>query len=234
MGIFSGIFVALASPLATPSPEKLSPEQLKAVEELVKGLFSENMQKTVINAPTDKFLIYAFLIIAVILIISLIAILKIASGSASKAITSSVAPYVEQLGNFQKAFERSQDSYEKMITKFSALTEEIVRSQTIRAGEEDRFDNLNSHFQEMNLRFHENMTSLFTVFREHEKNSYERQIEIQKYNQKVSMSLLEMRANCSLASRKRVGEVLVEKGYTTREHLNEVLQEQLATIEREL
>jgi DNA anti-recombination protein RmuC len=229
--------IAIASPLLTivptPTTEKMSPEQLKVMGELVKGLFSENMKQIVVTVPTDKFLIYAFLIIAVVLIVSLVIILKISSGSVNKAILTSISPYVEQLGNFQKAFERSQESYDKMATKFSRLTEEIVKSQTLRIGEEDRFDSLNQHFQEMNLRFHDNMTSLFTVFREHEKNSYERQLEIQKYNQKVSMSLLEMRANCSLASRKRVGEILVEKGYATRAQLNEVLEEQLTQIERE-
>jgi signal transduction histidine kinase len=230
MNVFSLGIIALTS---TPSvtPDKLSPEQQKIVEEVVKGLFSEGMQKTVTTAPTDNFLIYVFLIIAVILIIALVAILKIASNTASKAITSSVAPYVEQLGNFQKAFERSQESYDKMIRKFSALTEEIVRSQTIRENEEDKFTSLSNHFQEMYLRFQDNMTSIFTVFREHEKNSYERQLEMQRFNQKVLMSLLEMRSGCSLVNQRRIGERLVEKGYVTREQLNEITQEQIRNLD---
>lgn len=210
-----------------------TPEQQKAMEELIKGLFNENMSKIVVNAPTDRFMIYAFMIIAVVLIIALIAILRISANSANKAIISSVSPYVEQLGKFHKSFEKSQESYDKMSVKFNKLTEEIVKSQTLREGEEDRFDNLTQHFQEMNTRFSDNMNNLFTVFREHEKNTYEKQIENQKFNQKVTLTLMEMRANCSVANRKRIGEILIDKGYINRTQLNEVVAEQLKEIEKD-
>jgi hypothetical protein len=227
MGFFTLLDVGTAiSSLPTPTPAKLSNEQVNAVSEVVRGVFSEQMTKAVSEAPTDNFIVYAFLIIALVLIGAVVAILKISSNTTSKAVASSIAPYISQLQALESSFKSSQEVYERMATRFATLTEELVRFQTLRIGEEDRIEGLSRQFQDTQTRISDLINSLFTAFREHEKNSYERQIEGQKNNQNVKLALVEMRANCGVSHKRRVGEKLLEKGYISRVQLDEVLNEQ--------
>jgi len=188
-------FIALVSPMIASTEN--SPKFSDAQMELIRGLFSEQMKSMVIEAPTDRYLIYAFLVIAVVLIVALVAILRIASSSASKAIGESIKPYVEQLAGFQKSFEKSQQAYERMAGRFTKMTEELVKFQTVRGAEEDKFDILLRQFGDLQTRTSENINSLSTAFREHEKNSYERHIEVQKEYQNILLSLVELKMKCS-------------------------------------
>jgi len=193
--------LAVVSPTVTPNiapVDGIANELIKAVlsdnnKEMIKGLFSEQMKDMVIQAPSDTYLIYVFLIIAVVLVAAMIIMLKISSGSAGKAITESVTPYIEQLSNFQKAFEKSQESYDKMNDRFVLLTEELIRYQTLRTAEGDMFEVILRQFNEMQNRVSDNVNNTLVAFREHEKNSYERHVDLIKNCYITKMQLLEVK-----------------------------------------
>jgi hypothetical protein len=71
------------------------------------------------------------------------------------------------------------------------------------------------------------INNLFNTFRDHEKCSYERQLESQKNTQYIKLALVEMRVNCVASYRRKLGDKLVEKGYISRTQLDEVLHEQI-------
>jgi hypothetical protein len=211
----------------------LSTEQIKAITEIVKGVFSEQVTKATTEAPTDNFIVYAFLVIAIVLIIAVVVLLKISSSATGKAVSASIDPYVIQLKSLEKSFVSSQNVYEKMTNKFTTLTEELVRFQTLRIGEEDKLEEIGRQFKDMQNKSLDVINNLFNTFREHEKNSYERQIEAQKNSHNIKIALVEMRVNCIASYRRKLGDKLIDKGYISRTQLEEVLHEQINELAQE-
>lgn len=204
----------------------LSPQDYEAMAEVFKGLFSEEMAQIVTEAPTDRYLIYTFLVIAVVLIGSVILILKITTSATSKTVKSAVEPYMQQLTSFEKAYSDSMKEYNTMQNKFDELKEELIRFQTLRAGEEDLFAILRSKFDTLGLKVGNTIDNISTIIREHEKNSFERHMTIHKLHYEIRMFIIETKHYCGIPYAKSMGERLVDKGVLTSEELTEFLEEE--------
>lgn len=199
--------------------DDINSNQYDTIKDIVKGVFSEEVGNIVRDAPSDRMLIYAFLVIAIVLILSLVVILKISSNSANRAIKESVHPYIEKLSSFQNSFERSQNNYEIMSNKFHRLVEEMAKQNSMRIGEEDKIDMVMKQIDSLCGRINDNIVNVQISLRDHEKGSYERQLEIQRFNYEVRLHI--MGANY----KKDIIDRMIEKGLVEKEQVDEIVSE---------
>jgi hypothetical protein len=193
----------------------------KALEETIRGIFSEEMSNIVINAPSNNLLLYSFLVIAIVLIVSLVVIVKIASNSASKAINTGVAPYIEQLKSFHTSLDKTHQNYSVLSTKLSTLTEEFIKMSTLKLGDDNMSKLLTRQLDTLSRRVQDSFLDNTAKLQEHDVESNKRLLDLHK-------SLLDIRLHLLTSSNNQVfGNMLVDKGLVTRDELNLILQELL-------
>jgi len=201
--------------VSATNSKPISQEEAKAMEQLIHGLFSKEMQETVINAPQNNYLMYIFLIVAIVLIIAVIIIMKIAAGGITKGIQQGINPFVNQLQTFQTAFDNSfavtQRSYENMAVRFSTLTERIIEVQMANDVSEERMNTMSCKLTEIQSSTDANLHHMIMSMTECKEN------------------IAHMKHSCSLGWLKKFGNKLVDKGIVSKEdvekYINELLSE---------
>lgn len=169
-----------------------------ATQEIIKGIFSEEMRKITIEAPSNNYMMYTFLIIAVVLILAVVMIVKITSGGMAKGIEKGMEPFVTQIGLFQK-------SYEDMASKFSGLTQKIVEAQMQRESEDDKFE------------------LMFTRFQELHNNNYQYWNQTQQNINECKMTIIHSRDHCAMVGINKMAQRLIDKGLVSKEQVEEIL-----------
>jgi hypothetical protein len=182
-----------------------------AQEKLIAGIFSEQMKQMVLNANSTNYSMYVFLIIAIVLMAVVVTLFKITANSMVEGVKQGIQPFVNQLGTFQQAFDNSfrdtQSSYEEMASKFANLTEKIIESQAQKTNEEDKYEIMMKRFQDLQA------------------NSFQYINKLEKQMEECKIVLTGLSRHCSIVGYKRFAEKLVDKGYATKEDVDEVIDQ---------